>query len=358
MASKRLVILAPYPKGQAPSQRFRYEQYLDYFEEIGFEIEFHPFLDEKAWSHLYKEGSFGKKAWGISRSFLRRWGLMFKLSSADRIFIHREASMIGPPIFEWIIAKVLRKKFIYDFDDAIWLPNYSESNARFHRLKAYGKVKKITKWAHHVSVGNEFLADFAREYNSNVTVIPTTIDLENVHSTIAKHENSTPIIGWTGSHTTMEYLPILLPVLDEIHKEIDFKFRVISNLPPEIDRPYLEFVKWNKSTEITDLAAIDIGVMPLKDSVWAKGKCGFKALQYMSLGIPAVVSPVGVNTTIVQHEENGFLCETESDWKSALEKLLNDRDLRVTLGKKGRETIQRHYSVDANRSNYQKILTT
>lgn len=356
METKRLVILAPYPKGQAPSQRFRYEQYLSFFESLGYQTDFHPFLDEKAWNHLYKKGSFGKKAWGITRSFFRRWKLMFQLKSADSILIHREVSMIGPPIFEWIIAKVLRKKYIYDFDDAIWLPNYSESNALFHRLKTYGKIKKIIRWAHKVSAGNQFLAEYAQKYNNEVSIIPTTIDTENVHSILAQQSNLTPIIGWTGSHTTMEYLPALLPILDELSQNFTFKFRIISNMPPIFDRPYLDFVKWKKSTEINDLAAIDIGVMPLEDSVWAKGKCGFKALQYMALGIPAVVSAVGVNTSIVQHGENGYLCTTQDEWKNALKKLLSNRALRIEMGLKGRNSVCENYSVQANKKNYQNLL--
>ena len=134
---------------------------------------------------------------------------MFKVRKFDYVFIHREASMIGPPVFEFVIAKVLRKKYIYDFDDAIWLPNYSQSNAKFHRLKAYGKVKSIVRWADKVVVGNAFLADYASNYNDNVQIIPTTIDLENVHNRKTEHQEEVIRIGWTGSHTTMEYLPFL-----------------------------------------------------------------------------------------------------------------------------------------------------
>jgi glycosyltransferase involved in cell wall biosynthesis len=314
--SKRLVIIAPYPKGEAPSQRFRFEQYLSFFEDEGYTIEFYPFLSDKTWKALYKEGSFFAKAFGMLGSFWRRFLLMFQLRSADVIFIHREASMIGPPVFEWTIAKVLRKKFIYDFDDAIWLPNYSDSNARFHRLKAYGKVKKIMKWAHVISAGNQHLANFAKQYNPNVTIIPTTIDLENVHTLSSNQDVEIPIIGWTGTHTTMNYLDELVPVLQELERTHSFTFRVISNQAPDFELNSLEFVKWNKETEIEDLAKINIGVMPLTDTIWAKGKCGFKGLQYMALEIPSVMSPVGVNTSIVDHGKNGFLCQSLQGWKS------------------------------------------
>lgn len=350
--SKRILFIAPYPHAQAPSQRFRFEQYLSFLEESGFELEVHPFLSEKDWAPLYKEGSFIRKGFSMLRSFLRRFALLFKIKKFDHVFIHREASMIGPPVFEWIIAKVLKKKYIYDFDDAIWLPNYSQSNAKFHKLKAYGKVKSIIRWADQVCVGNNFLRDYALEFNSNVQVIPTTVDTLNVHNKVSNHNPEELIIGWTGSHTTMDYLPFLVPTLKELEKTHKFKFRVISNHPPQIDLDSLEFVKWNKDTEIEDLAKINIGVMPLEDTVWAKGKCGFKGLQYMALQIPSVMSNVGVNSDIIDHEKNGFLCETAEEWQSVLLELITNPELRKQIGIAGQETVINRYSVEANKSKY------
>lgn len=325
---------------------------MDAIRNEGFEIEFEPFLSEKDWAPLYKQGSFARKGFSMLRSFWKRFLLMFRIRRFDYIFIHREASMIGPPIFEFIIAKILRKKYIYDFDDAIWLPNYSQSNARFHRLKAYGKIKKIIKWADKVTVGNSFLKDYALSFNSNVTIVPTTIDLENVHNLKTKHEEGIVRIGWTGSHTTMEYLPLLVPTLKELEKEHPIKFRVISNHPPEIELDCLEYIEWNKETEIKDLAEIHIGVMPLQDSVWAKGKCGFKGLQYMALHIPSVMSNVGVNPEIIDNGTNGFICETPDDWKQVLLKLIKDVKLRQNIGSAGHETVKDRYSVAANTSKY------
>ncbi|MBL4861802.1 MAG: glycosyltransferase family 4 protein [Crocinitomicaceae bacterium] len=354
--AKKIVFIAPYPRGQAPSQRFRFEQYFHFFEEKGYEVLFHPFLNEKDWAPLYQQGSFLRKGFSMIRSFCRRFLLLFKLRNIDSIFIHREASMIGPPIFEWFIAKVLRKKYIYDFDDAIWLPNYSESNARFHRLKAYGKVKRIIKWADKISVGNTYLKEYAEQYNSNVTLIPTTIDMVNVHNKTTVQNTDKPVIGWTGSHTTMEYLKFLVPILKDLEKEFDFTFRVISNHPPEIELDSLEFVKWNKATEIEDLAVLNIGVMPLEDTIWAKGKCGFKCLQYMALQIPSVISPVGVNNEIVEHGKNGFLCATPEEWKKVLAELLKDQMLRERIGKSGQKTVRERYSVMANSRSYLALI--
>lgn len=354
--SKTLFFLVPYPKGEAPSQRFRFEQYLTTFESEGYSIEIHPFYDYKTWQTLYSEGNSLKKAFGVIICFFKRFGLILQLRRADHIFIHREVAHVGPPIFEWIIAKVLRRNYIYDFDDAIWLPNYSESNARFHRLKAYWKVNYVMKWAFKVIAGNEYLASYARQFNQQVQVIPTTIDTENHHTILSNHEKEEIVIGWTGTHTTLHYLDELVPVLKELEKTHAFKFLVISNEAPKYELNSLEFVKWNKETEIEDLARMNIGVMPLQHDIWSEGKCGFKGLQYMALEIASIMSPVGVNTSIVHDGKNGFLASNFEDWKEKLTLLIEDKELRIKLGKAGKITINDRYSVEANKNNYLQLF--
>lgn len=350
--SKTIFFIVPYPQGEAPSQRFRFEQYIPYLEENGFKVEIHPFLNETTWKNLYSSGNFGKKIFGILGSFLRRFKLLFKLRRADHIFIHREAAQVGPPIIEWIIAKILRRKYIYDFDDAIWLPNYSETNARFHRLKSYWKVNYCMKWASKITAGNEYLASYARQFNSNVHIIPTTIDTENHHNLISNQTTENPIIGWTGTHTTMHYLDELIPVLEDLEKNYSFTFLVISNEEPTYALKSLQFIKWSKETEIEDLSKMNIGVMPLQHDIWSEGKCGFKGLQYMALEIATILSPVGVNTSIVQDGVNGFLVGSQQEWKEKLILLLENNELRMRLAKAGKQTVEERYSVNANREKY------
>lgn len=350
--SGTIYFIVPYPFGEAPSQRFRFEQYIPDLEAQGYRVEVHPFYDYSTWRTLYSEGNTVKKAWGIVRSFSRRFGLLFKLRKADHLFIHREMAHVGPPILEWLVAKVFRRTYMYDFDDAIWLPNYSETNARFHRLKAYWKVKYCIKWAAKVTAGNEYLASYARQFNPNVQIIPTTIDTENHHNVRTDHQRKKPIIGWTGTHTTSQYLEDILPVLKKLEEKYDFIFRVISNEDPKFDLASFEFVKWTKETEITDLQQFTIGIMPLRHDIWSEGKCGFKGLQYMSLGIVAVMSPVGVNTSIVHDGVNGFLAETPEEWEDRLACLLADADLRMKIGEAGHSTIVERYSVNAFRDHY------
>jgi glycosyltransferase involved in cell wall biosynthesis len=356
MKKKKILFIAPYPFDEAPSQRFRFEQYFNFLRENNFEIHFSPFLDQKTWKTLYSEGKVLRKMLGVVRSFLKRFLLLFTLYKYDFVFIHREASHIGPPIFEFLIAKVFRKKYNYDFDDAIWLPNYSETNARFHRLKAYWKVRYCIKWAGSISAGNDYLANYARKFNSNVQVIPTTIDTENHHNLQTDYHQEKLVIGWTGTHTTMRYLDFIVPVIKELEQKYDFEFLVISNEAPAYHLKSLRFLKWRRETEISDLARISIGVMPLEMDIWSEGKCGFKGLQYMSLGIPALMSPVGVNTQIVSHSENGFLPIKLEDWRVQLETLLLDVDLRNKIGEAGKKTIDERYSVLSNQSNYLSLF--
>ena len=352
---KSIIFVVPYPHGEAPSQRFRFEQYIPLLEQNGYQIHFAPFLDKKTWSKLYKEGSFLKKITGIIRSFVRRLITILTIYKYDFVFIHREASHIGPPIFEFIIAKIFRKKYIYDFDDAIWLANYSESNAKVHRLKAYWKVKYCIKWAGQITVGNTYLSDYAKKINDNVTIIPTTIDTLHYHNINTDYDKQI-VIGWTGTHSTMRFLDFLVPIIKKLEVRYDFEFRVISNKEPDYDLRSLNFMQWKRETEISDLNQISIGVMPLEHDIWSEGKCGFKCLQYMSLGIPAVVSPVGVNNVIVNHNVNGLLVESEQQWEDALEKLIQDKSERVRIGAAGKDTVAREYSVLAYSQEYLNLF--
>jgi len=212
------------------------------------------------------------------------------------------------------------------------------------------------KWAYRISAGNEYLASHAKQFNGHVTIIPTTIDT-TYHSITCDHEQSKPVIGWTGTHTTMRYLDELIPILKELEKEHEFTFLVISNEKPDYDLDSLQFIKWKKETEIEDLARITIGVMPLQHDIWSEGKCGFKGLQYMALEIASIMSPVGVNTSIIHDGQNGFLAGSPEEWKEKLEIVLKDKELRKKLGTAGRQTIIERFSVEANKERYLKLFT-
>ena len=353
---KTLHIIAPYPKGEAPSQRFRYEQYLSAFEEQNWEIKYHAFHSRASWERLYHPGKFPLKAFDVLINFLRRWFLLFRLIGAKHIFMHREMAHMGPPVFEWILVKVFRRKYHYDFDDAIWIPNYSTANAKFQKLKCYWKVPKLIKWASSVSAGNDYLVNYALQYNENVTRIPTTIDTKNQHNVSVDHHFEKVIIGWTGTHSTMHYLDRLIPILRKLEVDFEFEFLVISNKKPNYQLKSLRYLDWKLESEIADLGQIQVGLMPLDHDMWAEGKCGFKALQYMALGMACVVSPVGVNTAIVKHGVNGMIADTDEEWEMVLRDLLTGPERRKPLGENAKKTIEEHWSVEAWKQEYLRLI--
>lgn len=349
MSKPRVLFLVPYPKSKAPSQRFRFEQYFAAMQEAGIEYEVQSFIDDATWEILYKPGRHLEKAFGILRGFIRRAVILDRAGRYDYIFVHREASPLGPPVFEWLLARFLGKKLIFDFDDAIWLPNTSEANKIVAAFKWHTKTADICRWSYKVSAGNAYLADYARQHGAKQVVVnPTTIDMVHLHNSMQEQAVPRPAIGWTGSHSTLPYLQPLVPVLQRLEAQHDFDFIIIADKDPQLSLKSARFVPWQKATERDDLLRFHIGVMPLVDDQWSRGKCGFKALQYMSLGIPAVVSPVGVNTTIVDHGVNGMVADSEEEWFTALDTLLKEEALRVKMGAAAAEKIKGNYSVLSN----------
>lgn len=341
----------PYPLAWSPSQRFRFEQYLQILTQNRHTFKIQSFLDSHNWRLFFAPGKIPHKIFALSKGFSKRLFILFRAVSYDFVFIHREASPIGPPVIEWLLAKVLRRKIIYDFDDAIWLTDRNEEPKLMGLIKWRNKVKYICRWSFKISCGNSYLCTYASKYNKHVFYIPTTIDTENWHNPILfpVHKDPNCInIGWTGSHSTLKYLNTIESVLKKIlalHPSVNII--VIADQQPELSFP-INFIPWNEKSEIDDLLKIDIGIMPLPADEWSKGKCGFKALQYMALGIPAVVSPVGVNANIIDPGVNGFLADSKEQWYQYINTLILDEALRKTMGKAGRQKVIELYSVESN----------
>jgi len=269
--------------------------------------------------------------------------LVKKAGDYDLVYILREAALLGPPMFEKLIHQQ-RVPMVFDFDDAIFVSYRSPSNGYLSYLKFASKTRSICRMASHVMVGNPYLAEYARKVNDQVTVIPTTIDTEKYRVPPRKESSGPPVIGWTGSYSTVQHLDTLRGALKKLAATESFRLRVIGTPSYECAPVEVEAMQWQADTELDDLAAIDIGVMPLPDDKWSKGKCGLKALQFMAMGIPTVCSPVGVNTDIIQDDQNGFLASTEDEWVDKLSRLLRSRELRERLGQAGRTTVEQNYS--------------
>jgi glycosyltransferase involved in cell wall biosynthesis len=208
-------------------------------------------------------------------------------------------------------------------------------------------MKYIIRWAYKISAGNEYLAEYAGAYNKNVVILPTCVDMERQHNAVKSHHRGKPVVGWTGSHSTIEFMMPAVPMLKKLQEEFDFTFLVICNKKPDLDLRDWEFIEWNEKREVEDLLRLDIGIMPLVSNPWTRGKCGFKIIQYMSLGIPAVASPVGVNSRIIDHGKNGFICSTDAEWMEALRALIRDPSLRKDMGEEGRKKIIAQYSTQS-----------
>jgi len=356
----RILFVVPYPTGVAPSQRFRFEQYFNLLTQHHIDFEIQSFWNIAAWNILYSEDKIWAKTILFIKGLKRRIQLLFSLTDFDFVFIHREAMPIGPPFFEWFIAKICKKKIIYDFDDAIWLLNTSSENKAIGFLKWHQKTKSICRWSYKVSCGNDYLIKFAQQYNQRTVLNPTTIDTVSLHVSTQKKVAKKNIftVGWTGTHSTLKYLDQIIPILEIIsNKYPHLEFNIIADKPPSFNYAFVRFTTWTKENEIDDLNQFDIGVMPLFDDPWSKGKCGFKALQYMALGIPTLASPVGVNSKIIDHGINGFLCSTENEWINCLEKLIANDDLRMAIGQQGRKKITDHYSALSNSSNFLSLFS-
>jgi glycosyltransferase involved in cell wall biosynthesis len=357
----KILFLAPYPLGESPSQRFRFEQYFEILIQTGHSFDHQSFLDSGGWKLFFQKGRPVMKFFFLVKGFLKRVSILFKLSSYSIIFIHREAAPIGPPIIEWMIAKLFRKKIIYDFDDAIWLTDRKNESIILKTLKWRSKVQSICRWSYKVSCGNEYLCAYARQFNNQVFYNPTTIDTENLHNpTLYKiNRENKIVVGWTGSHSTLKYLNDLEPVLQTLEQKYpQMQINIISDVAPKLNLRSLHFKPWSLVTELHNLAQFDIGIMPLPDDEWSKGKCGFKALQYMALQIPTVVSPVGVNNQIVRHSENGFLCSKTGEWESCISILVENKTLRDSMGVSGRKNVVDHYSVSSNASNFLSLFSS
>ena len=357
MRHRKVLILCPYPRDKVPSQRFRFEQYLGILSKANIEATLEPFFDESTWEVLYAPGHTFAKIRGVLLGLLRRGRTLFGVGRYDYILVHREAAPLGPPIVEFLLF-VLRRRVIYDFDDAIFTSDASRENLMIRLLKWRSKVAYITKHSYKVTVCNSFLFDWASRLNRKTLVLPTTIDPTHYRLSGRPRDSSRPVIGWSGSHSTAKYLDLVRPVLKALQQSYDFELRVICDTDPGFGglKNY-RFIKWQSSTEVEDLSELDIGLMPVPDDTWAKGKVGLKAVQYSALGIVPVVSAAGSGGEVVKHGHTGLVVSnTEAEWHAALKTLLENRQTRAELGKAAREYILPIYSVPAQANVYIRLF--
>jgi glycosyltransferase involved in cell wall biosynthesis len=327
-----------------PGQRYRIEQWAPYLEDEGIKVDFFSFADAKLADLLYETGRMAAKSAGMAAAFVRRFSHLAQIPRYDAVLIHRAVCLAGPAVFERVVT-LFQKPVIYDFDDSIFVLHTTKTNRRFGWLKFPGKTASICKLSTHVVVGNSILANYSRRYSRRVTVVPSSVDTVRYQPANKTGRNGRTVIGWTGSSTSQTYLEMFAPVLRELVARGDVEVRVISDRQPVLPGIPHVWRRWSADTETKDLRDLDVGIMPMPDDPWSRGKCSLKALQYMAMGIPAVCSDVGANREVIRHGENGFLASTPEEWLYYLSVLIEDGLLCARLGQEARRTVEERYSM-------------
>jgi glycosyltransferase involved in cell wall biosynthesis len=328
-----------------PSSRYRVYQLLPELKRLGVESDVSPAIDDALYRRLYLGSSeTTSRATAFSAAWRQRRRDLDRVNDVDVVFVQKG---VFPGLYSGFEKKLAaRKPLVFDFDDAIWLPRAGGSRVlrSLHREKA---VQDVLRRASAVIAGNNFLAEYAARFNKAVTVVPSSISLEDY-----PHAPNSGLVGWIGSRTTLPYLKPLKPAFDSL----GITPRVIASGNPSQLGFDTEFRPWRLETELSELSQIGIGIAPLLDTPWERGKCGVKLLQYMACGIPVVASPVGVNSKIILHGVNGLLATHIEDWEPALQSLITDPKLRQRLGAAGRETVEKRFRVQRAAEDVYSVL--
>jgi glycosyltransferase involved in cell wall biosynthesis len=353
---RRVLALSPIPE-EGAGCRFRLSQFVPYLESAGYEVTISPFFTPQFFRLVYRPGHYVKKVLAFAGLTLGRLRSLRRLSQYDVVIVYREAFPIGPPLIERWLSRPGRPPIVYDFDDAVFLPNVSDANRFIVSLKWAGKVPEIMRLSARVTAGNPFLASVARTCNASVVTIPTCVDTDKfVPRTNAAP--STPLtVGWIGSPTTAPYLSMLRDVFTKLQTRTPFRLKV-SGAASDVTIAGVPVVNvpWSLADEVTLFNSCDVGVYPLTDDEWSRGKCGFKAIQFMSCGVPVVASAVGVNLEIIEDGVNGFLASTPEEWEIKLHRLLTDAPLRARLAVAGRRTVEERYSLRVTAPKVKAVL--
>lgn len=352
----KVLFLVLHRKDRSPGQRYRHEQYLEHLANQGIAVTISPLLEShEEDSAFYGTAKLKKVVIGL-KALYRRFLSVKSASAYDEVYIYRDAFFFGTFFEKWLKRK--KVKIIYDFDDAIWLMDTNPNQGVFNRLKDPKKTETICALADRVIVGNEYLAAFARQFCDDVVIIPSTIDFSS-YKTLAKTPKEQVCIGWTGSFSTVKHLETIIEAFEAIHDKYGDRiyFKIIGDPSFKVDSLGIQGIKWQSETEVEDLSELDIGVMPLPDNEWTRGKCAMKGLQYMALEIPTIMSPVGINAEILTDGVNGFLASSIDEWVEKLSLLIEDERLRVKIGQAGKQAVIDSYSVDANKKKWIKAFT-
>lgn len=349
--TQKVLAISTYPT-DAAATRFRITQFKSFLLDRGVEVELHSFLTSEQFRMLYSSGSIVSKVASLTSSLLKRLILAVETRRFDIILIQREAMFFGPAFFEWLYSRMGDLPMVLDLDDATYVAYESPTYGKLGSLlKFFGKTDRLIDRADLVICGNRFIAEYVENRGARAIIIPTLVDTKIFEP--AKNENDVPVIGWIGTHSTFPFLQSLFPILTDLAKRHKFQVKIVGSGRDDVDLPGVNFknLKWDLEREIADFQSFDIGLYPMDgldklDPAWLAGKSGFKAIQYLAVGIPFVMTPIGVGAEIGEDGKTHFNANTPKDWYNSLDALLSDVSLRKSMGEKGREYSIANYSLD------------
>ena len=337
----KVLVLSRYAR-EGASSRVRYLQYLNAFKEHGFEVEVSPLFSNAYVRSIYS----GKRRISEAvKGYASRLLAVLKARKYDLLIIEKELFPFLPAWFERLLYRN-RIPYIADYDDALF-HRYDMHPSWFVRMLLKNKIDTVMQHASTVIAGNAYLAERAKAAGAQrVEIVPTIVDTR--HYLPSKKKTEGPcVVGWVGTPGTSHYLHPLLETFAKLQQEFDVRFVAIGAREKDFSSTSIEVSSWSEATEVSSIQEFDIGIMPLADSPWEKGKCGYKLIQCMACAKPVVASPVGVNAEIVESGVNGYLAETPDEWARYLRLLLSDSDARSRMGAAGRDKVVKEFSLEA-----------
>ena len=338
----RLLMLTRYGALGA-SSRLRTMQYVPALQSAGIDAEVSHLLDDRYVRDLYA-GTVSIPR--VARSYARRLWRVRSMDRFDAVWLEKE---VWPWLPDWLELPLLGRstKLIVDYDDAVF-HRYDEHRSPLVRGLLGRKIDAVMRRADLVTTGNEYLAARARTVGARrVEWLPTVVNLQRYPATAPVREDSAVVVGWIGSPSTANYLRDIASALAPLQAAGLIRCVAIGARPDQVAGTPFQALEWREDTEVAQLQRFDIGIMPLPDEPWERGKCGYKLIQYMACGLPVVASPVGVNTDIVEPGANGFLASSPEQWVEAIRALVLDIGLRRRMGDEGRRRVEQTYCVQA-----------
>jgi glycosyltransferase involved in cell wall biosynthesis len=340
----KVLLFSKYSR-RGPSSRLRSLQYLPLLQELGIDVQVRALFPDDYLESLYHGSARAARYKGLWCSGKRMLELL-RSEDFDLTWIEGE---LFPYLPMWIESALLRtnRPYVVDYDDALFHRYDMSSNPLIRRVLGR-KIDQVMRGAACVIAGNGYLADRAVSAGARrVEIIPTVVD--DGRYDVADHDAARqPVIGWIGSPATENYVMDYRVLLEKVCMANKAQLMLIGaqkSAAGNFDGMEPEVVAWSEDTEAQTIARMDIGIMPLRDSPWERGKCGYKIVQYMACGLPVVASSVGANIDIVRHGENGFLASNDAEWRDSLQRLIDDPPLRHRMGSVGRRCVEDHYSI-------------